>query len=452
MRNWLSKQIARFAGTIARGDVSSVVSAILKQQPGPKWSLDDTDSMYRKGYVENPVVRACVDLIADHAKSVPWSLKVDGADGWEEVTEEPPEELRHIPKMFNRVNERTTWTEHIEQTVVDRLVAGEYFWELVRPEDGPNAGRVIKMQTVRPTQVVVHPSDNARQPIESYEVTGGAGLYGGRGRVRLPPGQMLQGKYYDPRNFWRGLSPLASLARPTQRMNEYESWNVALAQNMGKAGGILNYNVRMNEEDAERVKDRYRAQHAGNPGDVMVTGELADYTETGISPTDADWIKGSDNAASLIMAVYNVPPEMLNRGNTTHENRKEARKVFYESAVIPVLETIATEWTRKLRTMYNREDIWVGPNTDNVAALQEDKDRKTQRVISQLQAGIITDTEAREALGMDREPEHGTRYIPATAIPEPAGSFGDASQPEEGEEAERALEALGLEPHYLQTN
>ncbi len=418
---------------------TSVLQAVLQHRPGSAvFQLDDTLSFYQEGYRKNPAVRTAVDLIADHAKQVEWRLHLGTGEDREDITDDPPTELRSLARILSSPNDRQGWVEHIEEVCINKLVAGEYFWELVLPDA---QDRLLAIQNVSPLDVTIRTGQNAERPIEVYEVS--AGQNQGRGGVyaEIEPERMLHGRFYDPENFWRGLSPLSAVARSVQRMNEYESWNVALAQNLGKTGGVLAYDMELTEEQADQAKERFSESHDA-PGEVMVTGALKDYIETGMSPTDADWLDGMDNARELVAGVYGVPKEMMGIGSATFENRREARKVLYESSVLPLLRSIKNEFNRVLDRIYD-DAVHVKLNTSGISALHEEESKKRERAIALFEKGLITDAEAREMVGLEPEPQgDGERFIPSSLLPRSAEG-GDV------EEEMSALAEQGYRPHYL---
>ena len=418
---------------------SSVLQAVLNHRPGSAvFQLDDTLSFYQEGYRKNPAVRTAVDLIADHAKQVDWRLYEGTGENREDVTDDPPSELQSLARILSSPNDKQGWAEHIEEACINKLVAGEYFWELVMPDA---MDRLIAVQNASPLDVTIRTGQSAEAPIQVYEVS--AGQNQGRGGVwaKIPPERMLHGRFYDPENFWRGLSPLSAVARSVQRMNEYESWNVALAQNLGKTGGVLAYDMELTEEQADQAKESFSESHDA-PGEVMVTGALKDYIETGMSPTDADWLDGMDNARELVAGVYGVPKEMMGIGSATFENRREARKVLYESSVLPLLRSIKDEFNRVLDRIYD-DAVHLGLDTSGISALQEEKSKQRERAIELFEAGLITDAEAREMVGLEPKPQgDGQRFIPSSLLPR--GAEGGDVEEEMG-----ALAEQGYRPHYL---
>ena len=428
---------------------SATLSAVIEHRPGSTiQNLDSLTDFFDTGYRRNPIVRACVTKIANRAKQVPWRLKRGSGDDEEDITDQDGvgRELRGLQNVLQQPNVKQGWSEHIEEAVINKLVAGEYFWELLGPPDNFDEPpeRIVGLQNMSPMNVTPVSGRMARQPISAYELS--AGQHPGRGGTRetLPPGRVLHGRFYDPENFYRGLSPMGAAGRAIQRMNEYDEWNISLAQNLGKTGGVLSYDIdQPSPEQIDQVKESFREAHQGTPGEPMVTGALNDYIETGMSPVDADWIEGHENARELICAVYSVPKELIGLGSATFENRKEARKTLMEEAVLPVLRSMVEELNRCIQPIIG-EDVRFALDTSQVPALQEDKQQLHDRLMDLFEQGAIEDTELRELHPDIQEsefPGEGTRWIPSTQLP--AGSADTI------DDAMDDLEERGLRPHYL---
>lgn len=430
---------------------SATLSAVVDHRPGSTIQhLDDIQDFYDEGYRQNAIVRAAVTKIAQRAKQVPWRLKLGTGEDEEDITDSSglSRELRGLSNLLRQPNRRQAWAEHIEETVINKLVAGEYFWELLGPPEGFDdpPERLVGLQNMSPMNVTPVSGRMARTPIQEYELS--AGETPGQGGVRetLPPERVLFGRFYDPHNFWRGLSPMGAAGRAIQRMNKYDDWNIQLSENLGKVGGILAYDIdtEPGPEQIEQAKEAFEEAHQGTPGEPMVTGALKDYIETGMSPVDADWIEGHQNARELICSVYSVPKELINLGNATHENREQARKTLMEEAVLPVLRSIKEELNRCIDTIVE-EPVHFELDTSEVPALQEDRQEKHERLMDLFEQGAIEDTELRRMHPDIEEaefPGEGTRWVPSTQLPTDSGASGL-------EEAMSDLEENGHKPHYL---
>jgi len=429
---------------------SATLSAVVEHRPGSSvQQLDNTKEFYNEGYRGNPIVRACVTKIASRAKQVPWRLKIGRGDDMEDVTggSDLSRDLRGLARLLKQPNRLQGWGEHIEEAVINKLVAGEYFWELLGPPQSTDEPpeRIVGLQNMSPMNVTPVSGRMAREPIKEYDLS--AGQTPGRGGTRetLPPGRVLHGRFYDPENFYRGLSPMGAASRAIQRMNKYDDWNIELAENLGKVGGILSYDMdtQPTEEQIEQIKEAFADVHQGTPGEAMVTGRLNEYKETGMSPTDADWLEGHEDARELICSVYSVPKELIGIGNATFENRREARKTLMEEAVLPVLRSMAEELNRCLGPLYE-EDVHFELDTSSVPALQENRSQLHERLMDLYEQGAIEDTELREKHPDIDEagfPGEGQRFMPSTQLPVGGGRS--------LEEAMADLQSNGFAKHYL---
>lgn len=148
-------------------------------------------------------------------------------------------------------------------------------------------------------------------------------------------------------------------------------WNFALAKNKGRPGGIISskdgYNL--SKEDREEIRDEYTSMMTGiNNGQPIVLGT---YLETSKTPIDVDWKIGEITAHERICLSIGVPPELIGSGESTYNNRKEAKKELYTDTIIPWYK----DFVRQLNYLLEKElngayfDLKIG----EIEALKEDK-------------------------------------------------------------------------------
>lgn len=151
-------------------------------------------------------------------------------------------------------------------------------------------------------------------------------------------------------------------------------WNWALANNSGKAGGIITpkESAYLSDEDRQEIADKYSAMTTGtNNGKPVVLGGSVQYHDTSKAPTDADWREGEKTSHMRICLSLGVPPELVGEGESTYNNRKEAKKELYTDTIIPWYN----DFLRQLNKLLEKElkgsyfDIKIG----SIEALKEDK-------------------------------------------------------------------------------
>ena len=109
-------------------------------------------------------------------------------------------------------------------------------------------------------------------------------------------------------------------------------WNWSLANNLGKPGGILQTEGAVDKEDREEIRSKYSAHYAGaeNAGSPLVLGSGLKYQDTSKAPIDADWSTAEQKAHERAAIATDVPIELVGGGDSTYQNRKQAKKNYIE--------------------------------------------------------------------------------------------------------------------------
>lgn len=194
---------------------------------------------------------------------------------------------------------------------------------------------------------------------------------------------------YSPYNESTGLSNQRALAVIGSYIKKVWTWNWSLAKNGGRVNGIISskdgYNL--SQEDREEIRDKYTSMASGlNNGKPLVLGGNATYQDTSKSPTDVDWSNGELTSHQRICLSVGVPPELVGAGESTYNNRMEAKKELYTDTIIPWYN----DFIRQLNDLLKVElagayfDIKIGTiealkenKTEELNALESAKDRLT---------------------------------------------------------------------------
>lgn len=179
---------------------------------------------------------------------------------------------------------------------------------------------------------------------------------------------------YSPNKTAVGLTNQSAMSVVGSYIKKVWLWNLALAKNNGRPGGIISskdgYNL--SKEDREEIRDEYTAMMSGgNNGKPIVLGGNATYLDTSKTPTDVDWSNGELTSHKRICLSVGVPPELVGSGESTYNNRKEAKKELYTDTIIPWYEDFIRQLNHFLEKELNGAyfDLKVG----EIEALKEDK-------------------------------------------------------------------------------
>ena len=106
---------------------------------------------------------------------------------------------------------------------------------------------------------------------------------------------------------------------------------------------------------------------------------------------------------------------MNDAGNKTYNNVHDSRKALYQEGAIPIGRKIYGAINAKLQHFY-KDNPRIVIDTESIDALQEDKQRMSQRLIGLKQAGIITPNEARTELRYQIATEESANMLADSAI------------------------------------
>ena len=150
---------------------------------------------------------------------------------------------------------------------------------------------------------------------------------------------------------------------------------------------------------------RLEARHAG-PGRAhlpLVTGDAWDVQRLGLNQRDMEWLAGLRWSLEGVARVYGVPlPLLEDFSHATLNNVREARRMFWEKTMVPELTFLAGAINEGLipRLGPSARGLSVAFDLTQVEALSETESERTKRQVALVQAGILTQEEARRERGL----------------------------------------------------
>lgn len=347
--------------------------------------------------------------------------------------------------------ERTGWGALFTSFVWGMYAGGECFFRQLAPDGGPNEGVARRIQILRNERLARIDYDRDGDPT-TYHFTR---LDGRGGTDEYPAEEVLHVKAFNPEDERRGMPLLVSARRALTIVAEADAWNRGIARGGGRIPGYFEPTPQMLEHfrgqippdkvrEAQTAADEaHRDRQAANL--PMVMSGAFTYQQAGISPREADWLKGRNVAMREIAAVLGVPATLLadeKGGSLTDAGVDSEVAALYKLTIQPLVTRLLAELTDWLCEEGTRLDA----DWDQVPALQEDIDAKFVRYTQASAAGgPLTRKEARVALGYDPvpKPEMQDEADTETVPPMPPDPPLDADEdPPDESEAVRYLRAL----------
>lgn len=294
---------------------------------------------------------------------------------------------------------RTMWAA----LVADLILNGNGYLLVLRDADG--FGKPAELWYAPST--MVEPKGNAETFITHYEYTPN-GI-----PIRLEPSDVIHFRHgIDPSNQRVGISPLHAILREVATDEEAQQFTLSILGNMGIPGIVISPEPNQPApaaEDVQATKTYIQDQFSGDGrGAPLVMGGATRVEQFGFSPEQMNLRELRRIPEERVSAALGVPAIVAGLGagldRSTFANMSEAREMAYEDCIMPLQGLIADELARQLLPSFETQaaHFRIEFDTSNVRVLQEDEQRKIERLNTAVTGGWVSVAYAqREAFGIE---------------------------------------------------
>lgn len=422
-------------------------------------------SLAKASYQKNVLIYSLVNKIARSAGTVPWVLMerpsqgsgkgwktkriltesmarkaslYSGPNAWAVKKALDVTEIEDHPllTLLQKPNGQMSQAEYLEYLISYWLISGNAYEEFVSLSSGTNVPNApLEMWPLRPDRMEIIPTaavktgmlmlrDGTIQKFSTndQQLANNADSlvfrYDYRVGGQIQPFQsdsIIHHKFFHPTDDFYGLSPLLVSARAWQTDNLANDWNYALLKNEGRPSGALVIPTEIGDEAYQRMKlemkDVLKGGAIGEP--LLLEGGMK-WEPFGLSPLDLDWEGGKNSLLITLCQVYNTPPEIAGSpDHRTFNSMPEARKAWYNEAVLPLLSAIRDSYNRALVPLYG-DQYYLDYDRDQIDALQEERNQVWSRVKN---ADHLTLQEKRQATGFDDLIVDDPDVVPLLEVP-----------------------------------
>ncbi len=338
-----------------------------------------------EGYRKNVIVYRCIKEIANCLSNIDIEI-VDSKDRLIQNHE--------IIKLLNKPNPIQSRKTFFYSWVVYHLCAGNsYILKIKNP-----LNKTRELHLLPPHKVQIKCKTDEFFP-QAYVYKEGA-------KEKIFPVNPINGecdilhfKEIDPLNGHYGLSPLQASAYSVDIHNEGSKWNFNLLKNSAIPSGVISSENFLNIEELQNFKEIIRNYYAGaqNTNKILFLEGGLKFEQMSLTPKDMDFQQSMNVSARNIASAFGVPFALIIPEASTYNNIKEAKESLYENTVLPLFSQMLEELTRTLNNEF--QDILIRPNLDSISALENRREKKFERMIKAVSAGILSPEEARVELG-----------------------------------------------------
>ena len=328
-------------------------------------------------------VFACVSRISSAVAETKWRLysKKNG-NQITEILEHP------LLELFDFVNPFHTGLEMMEQTQTYIDLTGEVFWLVLKDA----AGQPAEIWVMNPNKIKVIPDQKMYIKGYVYE--------NGNNEIPLSVDDVVHIKLPNPKNPFRGQSPLGSVSSDVEAEKFSSQYNRAFFQNSAEPNGVIQFEGTLTDSQYERLRYQWNSQYRGtsNSHKVAILEGGASWHTNAITQRDMQFKDLRIMNRDVIMGVYGMPKHILGIAEDVNRANAEASEYTFARWVLkPRLERIKAKLNEQFLPLYSDKTLFIDYDTPVPA----DIDRNLAIADQGFKSGYITRNEARIKVGLE---------------------------------------------------
>jgi len=345
----------------------------------------DIERAYKEGMQKVVWVSRCIDAIAGNQARLPVILRQNNDPEGKIVTKKNLGNGSILDILNTKANEgENSFIFRYRLSAQLLMSTRGAFIEKIRGRDG----RIIGLNLLPPQYT--SPIPDPRRFVAGYEV-----LMPNGEKIIMKPDDVIWIRRPHPIDPYLSMTPMESAGIAIEIENLAKLYNRNYLINDGRPGGLLVLKGEIDEDDKDELRNRFRG-NLGRTGatTVIAADDGVDYVDTSSSPRDAAYIQMRQITKEEILASFGVPESVIgNAAGRTFSNAAEEIRVFWIETMMPHLEHLARGLDEA------DEKHYVDFDTSEVPILVIYKQERERYLLDELQQGLITPNEYREATG-----------------------------------------------------
>jgi len=361
----------------------------------------------RDPYLDSAWVYAAIQVMAQNLAQTPFKI----LNGDKEI--EPRGEYTWLWRLFNNVSPYMNRFALWESVIVWLSMRGECFWRLIRNEVNPQP---VRIRVLEPEQMreIIKDGEIAqweyREPMTAQ-------------REMIDPKDIIQFKYYNPYNRFRGMSPLVPASLGLHIDISAAAYNYYFFNNDATPAIILSTEQELDSGEADAIEGRWNKKNRGlkKKGKASVLSRGAKAQQLSLAQKDIEYMAQRKWSREEVFGVLGVPPAlaMVLEHASIKSNIREQKKQLFENNLIPKM----TMFEDVLRTeFFEREKLGSTLHAlfdlEQVDALREDMGEKIKQGILLNKIGFTrNEINKRLELGFEDQPWGNKWWAANTLMP-----------------------------------
>ena len=192
-----------------------------------------------------------------------------------------------------------------------------------------------------------------------------------------------------------GLSPIIACGVAAGMGQEIQKSQSKFFKNGSRPGGVIIVPGPITQEKAKAVSAQWNSGYSGeNIGRTAILGDNMQYTQLGMTATDAQMIQHLEMSARVVCSAFNVPPFKIHIADAG-KNPQESNEIYYSDCLQSHIE--ARE--NLLDDGLELKQFGVEAFFDLDALIRMDSSSKIAFLKEAVGSGLLSPNEARQKLG-----------------------------------------------------
>jgi HK97 family phage portal protein len=276
------------------------------------------------------------------------------------------------------------------------------------------------------------------------------------------PSEVIHIKPWNKWNYWRGAAIEIPVKEEMNQDYKGNRSNSNLLDNNAIIPGVLKSDIRLTDEQAKEIKERWKREHPGfkNHYNPIILGQGMEYQQIAVTPKDMNYGEMKTWNRETILALLNVPLELCGIGTEgaplSGERFTAAMKMFWSLTLFPILNKIQNKFKVDFFDRLGLAGYQLTGDTKELPELQEDKNAAADLNIKLVSNGLTTINRVLEESGQQPVPWGDTWWKPFSLqpvdaeqpAPEPATEAGtdegaQEEEPSSADEGKSLAEFMG---------
>jgi len=340
-------------------------------------------------YRQHIWVYSCISTIAMNIAGVPFNIYT-GTEANPKLVEEGTRDGKEggLVYLFNHPNPQMSRYQLWEALMVYLGLDGECICLLNKPK-----GKEMDFTAI-PTEIWPMRATNFEPIIDNNYFIGWNYKVGGK-VYQLHPAQVIQFKYFNPYNQYRGLSPISACEMGIKQDWMASKYNLAFFENSGDPGGLLLYKGEGNSEnltpdEKKEILAKWNDRHMtpANAHRVALLEGNWDYKQIQIDHKTMQFLEQLGWNRDQICAAFKLSKEdigIISEMNLANSLIRD--KVLWTKNLVPKMNYITDVlWTRLFSKIGNGSQ-WGSFDYTKIEALQEELKSKIESGFKLFQMG-----------------------------------------------------------------